>query len=294
MKSIILEIQEAAISRSVDVSGLLRKAKVAAVKLGEDDAVEWIDLELDGYDKKFDDLPKYRQAHGILKVRNPYRDLVPVHFENAEIEELLTRTPISDGVGVIQSLLNKNSPNSTLSFSMSNHHRTMIANLLNVDFEPVLLMTKSQLTTILERVVSLVLNWSLALEKAGILGEGMSFSMSEKEKSRPITQNIIANNIGHLGDVTGGARATVIQTNSSSLQLDNRKLESFIDQAEQATALLPPSVQQSFRSELEKLKSASTDTEKGAALESAKAVLEGTAGNLAATGILGLIASIVG
>jgi AbiTii len=294
MKSIILEIQEAAISTNVDVSGLLRKAKVAAVKLGEVDAVEWIDLELDGYDHKFDDLPKYRQAHGILKVKNPYQGLVQVHFENAEIEELLTRTPISDGVGVIQSLLRKNSPDSTLSYSMSNRHRTAITDLLNVDFEPILMMSKSQLTTILERVVSLVLNWSLALEKAGILGEGMSFSMSDKEKSKNVTQNFFAQNIGHVGDLSGSARATVSQSSKGDMAFDQRKIESLINQASRALPLLPESVRDPVAESLKELSVATSTEEKSGILARAKNVLEGASGNLAAEGILRLISTILG
>ncbi len=57
--SLLRQIQDAAIDSSVDLPTLLRKCKVLAARLGNDDFKRWIDNELSGYDNK-DELPEYR------------------------------------------------------------------------------------------------------------------------------------------------------------------------------------------------------------------------------------------
>ncbi|MGL6010273.1 MAG: hypothetical protein ACRC0J_01990 [Shewanella oncorhynchi] len=57
--SLLRQIQDAAIDSSIDLPTLLRKCKVLAVRLGNEDFKRWIDNELVGYDRK-EDLPAYR------------------------------------------------------------------------------------------------------------------------------------------------------------------------------------------------------------------------------------------
>ncbi|WP_082360398.1 hypothetical protein [Paracidovorax avenae] len=57
--SLLRQIQDAAIDSSVNLPTLLRKCKVLAARLGNDDFKRWIDNELSGYENK-DDLPEYR------------------------------------------------------------------------------------------------------------------------------------------------------------------------------------------------------------------------------------------
>lgn len=57
--SLLRQIQDAAIDSSIDLPTLLRKCKVLAARLGNDDFKRWIDNELSGYDN-VGDLPEYR------------------------------------------------------------------------------------------------------------------------------------------------------------------------------------------------------------------------------------------
>lgn len=57
--SLLRQIQDAAIDSSIDLPTLLRKCKVLAARLGNEDFKQWIDNELVGYDRK-EDLPEYR------------------------------------------------------------------------------------------------------------------------------------------------------------------------------------------------------------------------------------------
>jgi hypothetical protein len=292
--SLILEIQAEALRPNVDVAGLLRKAKVAAIKLDQNDAAKWIDLELDGYNCKFDDLPDYRRAHGVLKLDNPYRGRIPVHFKSARTEEMMTRAPISAGVGAIQSMIAGADSTSDFLYQMSSQHRNAILESLEIKLPPLLLVTHGQMKIVLERVISLVLNWSLALEKAGVLGEGLSFSREEKEMAKPVTHNIIAQNIGHIGNITDSAKGQVELHSHGDMQLDQRKMENLLAQARDAVGLLPEHLRTEVSDKVQELEAATSDAERRSILQSTRAVLEGAGGNLAATGILGLIASIIG
>ncbi len=57
--SLLRQIQDAAVDSAVELPSLLRKCKVLAFRLGNEDFKRWIDNELSGYDEK-DDLPEYR------------------------------------------------------------------------------------------------------------------------------------------------------------------------------------------------------------------------------------------
>jgi hypothetical protein len=60
--SLLREIQAAACDPNVDVATLLRKCKILAVRLGNNDFKRWVDNELNGY-AIADDLPEYRILH---------------------------------------------------------------------------------------------------------------------------------------------------------------------------------------------------------------------------------------
>lgn len=63
--SLLREIQDAAINSEVELTTLLRKCKVLAARLGNDEFKSWVDNELDGY-KSADGLPDYR----VLRVNS--------------------------------------------------------------------------------------------------------------------------------------------------------------------------------------------------------------------------------
>src|SRR3546814_4415808 len=74
-----------------------------------------------------------------------------------------------------------------------------------------LVIGRNQLAAIVDSVRTKVLDWSLALEQEGILGDGLSFS--EREKSIATTQSIrIENFQGVIGSVSHGGQ---VQQNNS-------------------------------------------------------------------------------
>ena len=57
--SLLREIQDAAIDEKTDITAVLRKCKVLAARLGNEEFKNWVDLELNGYAHQ-DPLPEYR------------------------------------------------------------------------------------------------------------------------------------------------------------------------------------------------------------------------------------------
>ena len=66
---------------------------------------------------------------------------------------------------------------------------------------PTLVIGRNQLIGIVEKVRNKILEWSLDLEKHGVLGEGLNFTKKEVQKAQGLTVNI-GNFTGVLGDVT--------------------------------------------------------------------------------------------
>ena len=77
MSSLIEELQRHALDRSVPVEDLLRKAWIAAEKLGLTEFSAWAKKELDGYDPS-DAIPAYRHAHSEFQAYNPFYGWQPI------------------------------------------------------------------------------------------------------------------------------------------------------------------------------------------------------------------------
>lgn len=290
--SLILEIQAAAIESGTDVVVLLRKAKAAAIKLDQNDAVIWIDQELNGYPGGYDSLPDYRLAQGQLKARNPYHGLIPIFYRDQETEKLLSRAPIFDGMASIKKVLDNSSPGEVLQYNLPSGVRQAIIETMEISMEPVLVVSYGVLENIVSRVISLVLDWSLELERAGILGEGMSFSMSEKEKATSVTQNIFAQNVGNVGAANESQKVNIGSMTAGDINIDQRKLDNFIEEADATKGMLPPELLEAFSDELEKLKASDDPANKRAILGSIRHILEGASGSVVAQGLIQLISTI--
>ena len=102
----VLKLQADAINEDVSVASLLRTAKALATKLDLEDALIWIDRELNGYEQlATEDLPAYRRCTGEPKAWNPYHGWQPIHFEDAETMKLCSSAPIGQSLGAIEEML---------------------------------------------------------------------------------------------------------------------------------------------------------------------------------------------
>lgn len=294
--SIVLELQNEALNPNSSVADILRKAKVVAAKLDQDDAIKWIDLELHGYKRcKLSDLPEYRLLTGELQAWNPYHGWVPVGFPagKAQLKDNMSKAPIGQSIGALEAAYKNQENADILTFPLSPKLRDYFSEALSPPMDVSLHLGPDAPVQILDAVRNAILEWSLELEKAGILGEGLSFSMEDKKKAQSVTQNFFAQNIGHIGDLSDQAATTISQTSSGVQNIDQRKLDNFIGQAKQAVPLLPQDMQGEIEILLSQLEGEDAKPRIKKSLDSIKNILEGASGNVAAQGILQVLSSIL-
>ena len=76
------------------------------------------------------------------------------------------------------------------------------------------IFSAAQATSILQKVRKVLLDWSLELERKGILGENLEFSVEEISKAKDIP----AINITINGNVSGSTIAGVLKDSISNIQ----------------------------------------------------------------------------
>jgi hypothetical protein len=301
MPSLVEELQRDALNTNISVTELLQKCLVVATKLGIDEFASWARLELDGY--KGQEVPEYRVIYGEPQVFNPYRGYQPLRFGDHRFAEIVSKMQCNQPIGGIEYDLRQADKTGPGIFQMSfgPANEKLLMDAMEIPMQPSLRVTESQLRNIIDAVRKIVLEWSLKLESDGILGEGMSFSRKEKEKAQSVTyhiKNYIQGNIQHsqiqvesidssqegsfrefdLFEVKEIIRALKASLNELGIEVDTkaelvseiRTLESQTDSPKPKTSILRES------------------------LTSVRKILEGAAGNLAASGLLSQIGNLFG
>jgi hypothetical protein len=292
MASIIEQIQRDALDRSIRVSDLLRRVKLAAAKLKLGILEDWVEQELNGY--KSAQLPDYRIINGRPVYKDPYGgdwQLLGGHVEGlstryvaqtiASLEELAIAPkgatihfPFSDAV-----LRKLNETNNTVGYVAA----------LEVD--------RSAIVSILDRVRTLVLNWALKMEQAGVLGSEFSFDAADREKAQASAMMI---NIGTIGSFAGNLGADNIAGDVSVRDLDLKLVHTLAEQLSQhASELVKAGADEKLKSRLEALEAElrkpqpTTSILRGLLVDLRNAIV-GAAGNLMASGAIALINQILG
>ncbi|AMV26694.1 hypothetical protein VT84_20005 [Gemmata sp. SH-PL17] len=205
--NLVDELQESATQD--DVLTVLRKTKRLASKLNRDDISVWLDTEFNGYSPD-QDVPEYRVISTTIAYNtNGY---IPDGFNM-----------LKDGIGDLHSA--GAGPHATLPDSISEilvhieaikagkgaycpiDNSSQLARCLRQQyFHPLIArqitflfhLSNTQICAIPEQIKDRVLDWALKLERAGVTGEGQSFSLSEKQIAHSVTFNITNSNVGQL------------------------------------------------------------------------------------------------
>lgn len=292
MGAVVLELQRDALDKGVKVADLLRKALVVARKLKQDEFKDWIESELSGYEGK---VPDYRMVQGTPRAWNPYRGWVPVIFEDSETAEAISKRASGQSIGELEDLLGRDSSGS-LHMPFPHHLQRQLSKGFGYDTEVSLFVERASLVGILEAVRNIVLNWALKLEEEGILGEGLSFSASEKERASAgaIGQNV-TNFYGPVQSPQVAQGSQHVVQVSASFQFDAQMLTQFLSSlTENLNGLaLQPDQQAEVVSEVETLRAQlkSPAPKKSIireSVESVKRILEGAGGGVAAQLLLEL------
>lgn len=200
MSSLVLDLQQEVLKPDCDILSALRKAHLIAAKLRLTEFDSWIMSELSGYDGSQPDFPQYRIVSGLLEARDPYRGWTPIQFTDNEIEKCFCTRKLVIPISEISELSNRSS--GTFQMHLSAEIANWIAEISDMpeSMQIVLSVSTHFLNSIMEQVKNCLLDWTIRLEAAGILGDGIQFSQEETNMAKEIPQQI--NN--YYGTVVNG------------------------------------------------------------------------------------------
>lgn len=223
MPTVVEQIQVEAVSNEVPVSQLLRRVKLAAVKLKLEQVATWVAHEMDGYGDA--EIPDYRRVSGSPVAHNPYNGWIPIQ-STAQFMETLRITEIGQSIASLEALL---VADGMLFFSYTPQQIEILNRMGSIPLARMgIHIDRSAIVGLLDRVRGKVLDWSLDLERAGILGEGVSFTQQEVEKASGVTVQIDSFN-GTLNTNTANGSNARINNNSTdnSTNIIQQDLERF-------------------------------------------------------------------
>jgi hypothetical protein len=206
--SLVNELQDSA--GSEDVLTVLRKTKRLASKLDRQDIADWLQAEQLGYAPE-QTVSQYRMiANRLCYNTNGY---IPAGYgmlakgiqalPHCDLDmPMPVREPISTvlawidhGARGVYNVIAEGSESSEL-IRQAFQFNPMFADQLTFLFH----LDSSQIKAIPEQIKDKVLDWALALERAGVTGEGMTFSKEEKQIGHSVTFNITDSMIGQLSN----------------------------------------------------------------------------------------------
>jgi hypothetical protein len=146
-----------------------------------------------------------------------------------------------------------------------------------------------------------ILDWSLKLEKAGILGNGLMFSTEEKQMAHDPTTNITIGHVENFSGVAGSVsgRSSVSAQVNARRDLDLQEIRQFLDQVADnlegagLSAVQKSSLAKQIEVARGQLSQPASQYTLKAALISMRSIFEGAAGSLVAQGALAALASFL-
>lgn len=174
---LLRSLQKDAVDDGVAVSRLLRGAKVLAARLAYSPLETWVERELNGYARE-EDLPVYRILHG-LESRGTFvgsfgrqlkNGLIPRDIFPTEVQSLMGKVTLSEGVAVYESLVRDAQGQNTSTLSVPWPDRTLRLMSSNIYddmncLEAHQVLPVSGLVGLLDRVRTATLTFSLEVER---------------------------------------------------------------------------------------------------------------------------------
>lgn len=289
MPTLVEKLQLDAMDKNVSVTDLLRRVKFTAAKLGLAKVEDWVEKELSGWDSN---PPDYRTVRGAPMIHNPYRGYEPL----GGAPDWMTRRPNTSAISAIESLAAEaTSQGGQLHMPFPDKVTAAINKSNGVQgYNCYLVIPASELVRIIDRVRTLVLDWALNLEKAGITGSEATFNDSDKQKAQAASMTI---NIGSIGNFAGNLGQGNVSGDNS---IDRSQVQAVLDQLKpHVSALGKAGADEKALADridqIEKAMSGKADVlTLGGLLTDLRNTLSGAAGNLIATGAIGMLNTILG
>lgn len=231
MSSLVLDLQKELMDKECDILQALRHAHVIAIKLGLDDFDKWIQYELKGYPKNDDVVPKYRFVTGMLKAKNPRLGLIPVVITDKANNHPYNTMPMYESLASLIEI-GRQATSGTFHYEFP---PSLTMELLKytdapIYMEVVLIISAHHISEAVEQVKNNLLEWTLELEKKGILGENMTFNEKETLSAKTIeasTINIygtyVNGDINHSQIVSGNHNSATYSESDVMAALDEIK-----------------------------------------------------------------------
>lgn len=232
--SLLNDIKKDAIDSKSDISELLRRCKVLAYRLDNDEFKLWIEYELNGYPEEVD-VPKYRQIH--VESYGNFAGTFGSRIENSPIalsalesnhRAYFSKHNCGESVSSISSVIRKTSdlnlrgswPHDLILYYgdklSSNYHLVEAWQAIPV----------SSLITILDTVKNRILTFVLELEKESPnIGEDATIPI-DKDKIQQNFRTIIMGNVTNL--VSSGSQSVTYNTSIKIIQNDFDSLKRFL------------------------------------------------------------------
>ncbi len=233
MGSLVLELQKELLDTNCDILQALRKAHLIASKLHLDKFDKWIQNELNGYKIDDENFPDYRQVKGTLKAKNPYRGWIPAVITDKSNALLFNSAPMFESIsGLID--IEKKAKDGTFYYSYPPELSMKLCKYAQTPayMEIALFISTIYITEIIDKVRNCLLEWTIELERKGILGENMTFNEKETASAKHFSQQI--NN--YYGTVVNGdvENSQITSGNNNTITYNSEQISNFIQDVENA------------------------------------------------------------
>lgn len=197
MSGLIVEIQRSCLDESIPVESLLRRVKLAAAKLKLGSLESWVDSELNGYSEN---IPPHRILHGQPAAWNPVRGWIPVQTDSATVADALSTAMVGQGIGGLRDLI-ASSDGGLYHFPLPPEIVIQINKGMRFQTSKMVVQVpRGGIVGIVDFVRNMVLDWTIEMERNGVIGEGFSFDDKEVESAKAVMTTF---NIGKIDNFAG-------------------------------------------------------------------------------------------
>jgi hypothetical protein len=230
--SLLREIQDAAIDANTDISVLLRKCKVLAARLGNENFKSWVEYELNGYPNNTE-LPDYRKLKtasygnflGIGWSQNNNAP-IPLNCIPKKYRDSIGNIYCAESISYYESLVKEHSGSDPLKVDWNADFLAYMADKILKGWTCIRAwqsLTVGSLVVILSTVKNRVLSFALELEaEAPDAGESMAAErqITEERVGQVFHQTIVMGNVQNLAvgnQAVTHTEITIIQNDLQSL-----------------------------------------------------------------------------
>jgi hypothetical protein len=160
----VAELQRDALISTRSVSELLMKALIVARKVGDEGFCRWIELERNGYSED-SPKPEYRWARGRVEYQHPSGGLLPVVFEDADVQAASQKRFVGQPIGQIEQLVLHGGKDSLYTIPLAGDFEAKLMRAAALDSPPIWRAGREQLFGMVDAVRNLILDWCLNLGK---------------------------------------------------------------------------------------------------------------------------------